>query len=64
MFLLLMPVFAAPLEAFAAFGQLLHSRPKVKADKQYSCQRVYRCIISQPGLGNIPGIARPTPEVG
>jgi hypothetical protein len=64
MFLLLMPVFAAPLEAFAAFGQLLHSRPKIKADNQYSCQRVYQCITSQPGLENIRVIARPTVEAG
>jgi hypothetical protein len=64
MFLLLMPVFAAPLEAFAAFGQLLHSHPKVKADNQYSCQRVYQCTISQPGLGSIRVIARPTAEAG
>jgi hypothetical protein len=64
MFLLLMPVFAAPLEAFAAFGELLGPAPKVKANKQYSCQRVYRCIISQLGRGNIPGIAQPTTEVG
>jgi hypothetical protein len=59
-----MPVFAAPLEAFAAFGELLHSGSEVKADWQYSCQRVYRCIISQLGLGNIRVIAQPTMEVG
>ena len=32
MFLLLMPIFAAPLEAFAAFGELLYPCLEVKAD--------------------------------
>jgi hypothetical protein len=32
MFLLLMPVFAAPLEAFAAFGELLRPGLEVNAD--------------------------------
>jgi hypothetical protein len=41
-----------------------HAIYNVKADNQYSCQRVYQCITSQPGLGNIRVIARLTVEAG